>query len=309
MLNDEVINITLSPDELKTIAITNEKIKGKIKVVKYSSEDNKYTELIANTPLENVVFEIINSNNKVVDKITTNEYGIAITKDLLKGTYKVREIKQADYYLLNENVFEIEIKKHNEVIEQVVYNDSVDIDIEIEKTGFIETQNKDNIFYDFKNIHNNSNVPLGNFTWSDTLPIEAVRLDKIYTGTWNEKLEYSVWYKTNKEDFKLFKDKLNTQKVYELDFNNLELQEDEYIIEFEFRFGKVKVDFKEIESPIVFVNMLDNLKNGFTFTNNTKVSGNYLEEYIEDTDNWTTIIYNKEVKINEELPKTGIKNK
>ncbi len=39
------------------------------------------------------------------------------------------------------------------------------------------------------------------------------------------------------------------------------------------------------------------------------VSGNYLEEYIEDTDNWTTIIYNKEVKINEELPKTGIKNK
>lgn len=55
--------------------------------------------------------------------------------------------------------------------------------------------------------------------------------------------------------------------------------------------------------------MLDNLKNGFTFTNNTKVSGNYLEEYIEDKDNWTTIIYNREVKINEELPKTGIKNK
>lgn len=136
-----------------------------------------------------------------------------------------------------------------------------------------------------------------------------LKLDKIYPGTWNEKLEYSVWYKTNKEDFKLFKDKLNTQKIYELDFNNLELQEDEYIIEFEFRFGKVKVDFKEIESPIVFVNMLDNLKNGFTFTNNTKVSGNYLEEYIEDKDKWTTIIYNREVKINEELPKTGIKNK
>ena len=52
--------------------------------------------------------------------------------------------------------------------------------------------------------------------------------------------------------------------------------------------------------------MLDNLKNGFTFTNNTKVSGNYLEEYIEDKDNWTTIIYNRKVKINQELPKTGI---
>lgn len=60
------------------------------------------------------------------------------------------------------------------------------MDSEIEKTGFIETQNKDNIYYNFKNIHNKSNVPLDNFTWNDTLPVEVVRLDKIYTGTWNQ---------------------------------------------------------------------------------------------------------------------------
>lgn len=61
-----------------------------------------------------------------------------------------------------------------------MYNDSIDIDIEIEKTGFIETQNKDNIFYNFKNIHNKSNVKLDNFTWNDMLPIEAVRLEYWY---------------------------------------------------------------------------------------------------------------------------------
>jgi len=61
----------------------------------------------------------------------------------------------------------------------------------------------------------------------------------------------------------------------------------------------------EVESPIVYVNVLENLKNGFTFTNNTRVSGNYLEEKIEDKDKWTTIIYNREVKLNKELPKTG----
>ena len=305
VLNEETKTITLKPAEVKNITFTNEKIKGKIKILKYSSQDNKYTSLLANTPLKDVVFEIVDSNNKVVDTITTNEEGVAITKDLVKGVYKVREVKQADYYLLNKEVFEIEIKNHRETIEQVVYNDSVNLDIEIEKTGFIETQNKDNIFYNFKNIHNKSNVPLDNFTWNDTLPIDAVRLDKIYTGTWNEKLEYSVWYKTNKEDFKLFVDNLNTEIVYELDFNKLELQEDEYITEFEFRFGTVKIDFYEVESPIVYVNMLDNLKNGYIFTNNTRVSGNYLEEYIEDTDKWNTIIYNKEVKINKELPKTG----
>lgn len=292
--------------ENAVIEFQNEKIKGKIKVVKLSSEDNKYTNLLKKSPLKDVEFEILDINGKVVDRIKTNEEGIAITKDLLKGKYFIKEVKQAKYYLLNKKIYEVEIVNHKDLVEQEILNDSVDIDIEIEKTGFIETQNKDNIYYNFKNIHNKSNVPLDNFTWNDTLPTEAVRLDKIYTGTWNEKLEYSVWYKTNKNDFKMFIDKLDSEKVYELDFNNLELQEDEYITEFEFRFGTVKIDFKEVESPIVYVNVLDNLKNGYVFTNNTRVSGDYIEEHIENKDKWTTIIYNKKVKLSKELPKTGI---
>lgn len=292
--------------ENAVIEFQNEKIKGKIKVVKLSSEDNKYTNLLKRSPLKDVEFEILDINGKVVDRIKTNEEGIAITKDLLKGKYFIKEVKQAKYYLLNKKIYEVEIVNHKDLVEQEILNDSVSIDIEIEKTGFIETQNKDNIYYNFKNIHNKSNVPLDNFTWNDTLPTEAVRLDKIYTGTWNEKLEYSVWYKTNKNDFKMFIDKLDSEKVYELDFNNLELQEDEYIIEFEFRFGTVKIDFKEDESPIVYVNVLDNLKNGYVFTNNTRVSGDYIEEHIEDKDKWTTIIYNKKVKLSKELPKAGI---
>lgn len=302
--NSKIIDIEWGKDI--SLKFENEKIKGQIKVIKLSSNDNKYTSILAKSPIKDVVFEVLDSNNKVVDTIITNKDGVATTKDLVKGKYKLKEVKQGKYYLLNEEIFEIEIKNHKEVIEQIVYNDSVDIDIEIEKTGFIETQNKDNIFYNFKNIHNKSNVPLNNFTWNDTLPTDAIRLDKIYTGTWNEKLEYSVWYKTNKNDFRMFIDKLDSERVYELDFNKLELQEDEYITEFEFRFETVKIDFHEIESPIVYVNVLDGLKNGYVFTNNTRVSGDYLEEHIEDKDKWTTIIYNKKVIKGKELPKTGI---
>lgn len=302
--NSKIIDIEWGKDI--SLKFENEKIKGKIKVVKLSSEDNKYTKLLKSSPLKDVEFEILDINGKVVDKIKTNEEGIAVTKDLLKGKYYIKEVKQAKYYLLNKDIYEVEIVNHKDLIEQKVLNDSVDIDIEIEKNGFIETQNKDNIFYNFKNIHNKSNVPLNNFTWNDTLPTDAIRLDKIYTGTWNEKLEYSVWYKTNKNDFRMFIDKLDSEKVYELDFNKLELQENEYITEFEFRFGTVKIDFHEIESPIVYVNVLDGLKNGYVFTNNTRVSGDYLEEHIEDKDKWTTIIYNKKVIKGKELPKTGI---
>ena len=291
--------------ENTTIEFQNEKIKGKIKVLKLSSQDNKYTGLPKNSPIKDVEFEILDKNGTVVDKIVTDENGIATTKDLLKGKYYIKEVKQGKYYLLNEEIYEVEIVNHKDLIEQEILNDSVDIDIEIEKTGFIETQNKDNIYYNFKNIHNKSNVPLDNFTWNDTLPAEAVRLDKIYTGTWNEKILYSVWYKTNKNDFKLFKDELDSETIYELNFKELKLEKDEYITEFEFRFGTVKVDFHELESPIVYVDVLDNLKNGFTFTNNTRVSGDYLEEHIEDKDKWKTVIYTREVKKTQELPKTG----
>lgn len=39
--------------------------------------------------------------------------------------------------------------------------------------------------------------------------------------------------------------------------------------------------------------MLDNLSNGFIFTNHTKVLRNYLDIFVEDKDDWSTIIYNK----------------
>lgn len=59
---------------------------------------------------------------------------------------EVKEIKQGKYYLLNDKIYEAEISNQGEEIEQIIYNKSVNIDIEIEKYGFIETQNKDNIF-------------------------------------------------------------------------------------------------------------------------------------------------------------------
>ena len=51
--------------------------------------------------------------------------------------------------------------------------------------------------------------------------------------------------------------------------------------------------------------MLDNLPNGFVFVNHTKVSGNYEDVYVEDTDDWKTITYYKELELSKKLPKTG----
>ena len=279
-------------------------MKRHIQITKTSSEDNEYSNLPKGSPLENVIFEIYDSENNLVDTITTDKTGKAITKELVIGKYTVKEKSSTKYYLLNEDIFDVDIVDDGTVNVDIT-NDNVKIDVEVHKNGFVETQSRDDIFYNFKNIKNNSNVPLDNFTWSDHLPTDAVRINRLYTGTWNEDLKYDVYYKTNKsEEYILFKEDLSTQTIYELDFKKLELKDDEYVTDYEFRFGTVKVGFQEIESPILYCDILDGLGNGYVFTNNTKVKGNYFEKEVEDNDDWTTITYFKEIKVDDVLPRT-----
>ena len=305
VLNEETKVVTLKPAEITSVTFKNEKIKGYIQVTKTSAEDNKYSELPKGSPLSDVKFEIYDAEDNLVDTIITDKDGKATTREFLKGCYRIKEIASAKYYLLNTEIYNAEIVKDQEIVNVDITNDNVEIDVEIQKNGFIETQSKDDIFYNFKNIKNNSNVPLDNFTWSDHLPTDAVRINRLYTGTWNEDLKYDVYYKTNKtEEYVLFKEDLSTQTIYELNFKELKLADDEYVTDYEFRFGKVKIGFQEVNSPILYCDILDGLGNGYVFTNKTKVKGNYFEKEVEDNDDWTTITYFKEIKVEEVLPRT-----
>lgn len=306
VLNTEEINVVIKRNEVTNITVENEMKKGEIEIIKVSKDDNLLTDELQGTLLENATFEIYNEKEEVVDILITNEIGYAKSIRLPKGIYLIKEVQAPEYYLTNGETFIVEIIEDKDILEVVVENESVKIDIDIEKKGFIETQNKDNLFYDFSGIINNSNVPLDNFTWNDTLPIDALRINRIYTGTWNEVITYEVWYKTNTSDFKLFKEELSTQINNLIDFKEIELEEDEIITEFEFRFGTVKSGFTHIEQPILYCDMLEGLPSQYVFTNYTKISGNYKDKYLEEKDEWTTITYFKELEVKEyELPRTG----
>lgn len=306
VLDDTPIDIVVENNVLSLLSLTNEMVKGYIKIEKQSEEDNKYSNLKAGSGLSGAVFEIYDTNENLVDTVTTGVDGTCITKELLKGKYIILEKFAPHYYILKENnVYFAEITTNGQVSEIKITNKNVELDVNIDKVGFKETQSKDNVYYEFDNISNNSNVALDNFVWEDTLPTSAVRVNKLYTGTWSEDLKYSVWYKTNKNDeYKLLVKDLSTQKNNEIDFSKLKLSKDEYVISYKLMFGTVKPGFSQIEKPILYCDMLDNLGNGFVFTNNTKVYGNYLEAYVEDSDNWTTITYYKTIQL-EKLPKTG----
>ena len=126
------------------------------------------------------------------------------------------------------------------------------------------------------------------------------------TGTWNQDLKYSVYYKTNKtEDYILFKDNLSTQENYDLDFTTIELSEDEYITETCFDFGKVEKGFREVTSPTMNCKSLDTLQEENTFTNHTKTVGIYYGVTAEADSKWTTIVHTPEENHEVLLPKTG----
>ena len=303
VLNEEIIEVDVTTDIISRLEIKNERIKGQIKIVKTSDDDNFINGEKLGSPIENVKFEIYDSNNNIVDEIITSEDGTATTKLLDKGRYYIKEVESGEWYLLNENTFEVEIKEHQEIVEIEITNESEKPNVDIEKTGIIQTTANQEIKYDFA-IKNTGNVPLSDFTWYDYLPTDYVRITRLITGTYNQDLNYDIYYKTNKSDYRLLKDNLNTQVNNYIDFSNLELEADEYVTEFKVDFGTVDVGFESVINPYIFVRVKDTVKNDDVFTNKTRIEGYNKTYMVWDEDEHTTEIYKKRIKV-KKLPRTG----
>ena len=80
ILNDEIVKVDVTTDIISKLEITNERIKGQIKVIKTSEDDNFINEKAAGSPIENVKFEIYDLNNNLVDEITTSDDAISSIK-------------------------------------------------------------------------------------------------------------------------------------------------------------------------------------------------------------------------------------
>ena len=124
VLDSNSKELTLKYNENTELEITNEKIKGKIKITKTSEDDNLITGDKAGTPLENVEFKIYDSNGKLVDTISTDSKGIAITKALPKGSYSIKETKTQTSYILNASKFTAEISNNGQIVEVQIKNKS-----------------------------------------------------------------------------------------------------------------------------------------------------------------------------------------
>lgn len=303
-LNEEVKTVVLKENQITNIKFENEKIKGKIKIVKTSEDDNIINGKKAGEPIANVKFAIFDKDHKLVQEVITDENGIAMSDILLKGKYFIKEVTAGEWYLLNDKEFTAEIKEHKEVVEVDVTNKSEKPSVDVEKEGIIQTTANQEIKYDFK-LKNTGNTALNNFTWTDELPTDYVRITKLITGTYNQDLRYSIYYKTNKNDYKLLKENLSTQVNNYIDFAEIELDEDEYVTEFKAEFGTVEVGFESVINPYIFVRVNSDVKNDDTFTNKTQVEGYNKTYKVWDNDDHTTKVYEKQLNV-KKLPRTGM---
>ena len=287
-----------------TITWKNTPTMGQIQITKKSADDNPFNALAAGTPLPGATFEVYNRAGNLVNTVVTDKNGIATTDTLPLGRYTIRETKAPVFYSATTQSIEVEIEFSGQIVRVEVLNQSVYTNVSVTKRGYKQVTPSQTIRYDFKNIANNSTVPLNSFYWRDTLPTSAVRLTKIITGTWNQRLSYKVVYKTNLHDYRTLADNLSTMKNYSLDASPaaLGLAPNEYVTDFMFVFGTVKAGFAQVDAPYILCWTNSWLNNGYQFANRTDVSGLHGGQWIMATDRWVTTVYKPGVTT---LPKTG----
>ena len=284
----------------------NTPITGQIQITKTSADYNSVNGWPAGTPIPGTEFEIYNARTgNLVDTVETDKNGVASSRPLPLGRYKIVESKAADFYGLDKTPIEVELEFAGQIVKAAMTNQSLYTNVSIQKTGYVEVMPGQQIRYDFSGIANNSTTSLTSFFWRDTLPSQAVRLDKIVTGTYNVPGNYRVVYKTNLSGstWRTLADNLSTQQNYVLDASRaaLGLASNEYVTEFMVSFGVVPANFRQVEAPQVYATVYAWLTGGSQFVNQADVGGVYNGQWIMATSRWVTKVY----KPAEPLPRTG----
>ena len=292
--------------ETTEIEWKNTPITGQIQVTKVSADYNAMNGWPAGTPIPNTVFEIYNARtNRLVDTIRTDKNGLAVSKPLPLARYKIVESKAAEFYGLDKTPIEVEIEYAGQIVKASMTNKSLSTNVSIKKTGYVEVMPGQLVRYNFTGIANNSTTALESFYWRDTLPVKAVRLQTIYTGTWNTPGNYKIVYRTNLSGgtWRTLADNLSTSKNYVLDASPaaLGLAANEYVTEFMAAFGIVPANFRQVEAPRVDCKALAKLTGGTQFVNQADAGGVYNGQWIMATSRWVTRVYAP----SKPLPRTG----
>ena len=183
-------NVTVVGGQTVEVKFVNDRITGRLVITKVDD---------TNKPLANVTFEIQDSNNKVVGRITTNEEGKA-SINLDYGTYYFKEISAPAGYIMDTKTYTLNVNAENRTFYKTVTNERCKGNLLIVKTDEDKTPIegvKFNILDADKNViltlttnakglAGAKNLPLGTYYYQE---IEAPDNVKIDSGVYEFKVE------------------------------------------------------------------------------------------------------------------------
>ena len=303
-LDEEYKTVYVQPGKTIEIEWENTPITGQIQVYKYAEEYNPVTGTPAGTPLKGAVFEIVQERSgKVVDYITTDARGVAASRPLPLGRYKIQEVTAPAYWQVDPTVHDVTLEYPGQIIKISAFDKPSNLGVTITKRGNAELLAGQTMRYDIT-VANTSNVDLENFFWHDRIPTDVARGTTLTTGTYSARLNYRILYKTNyTADYQVLASNLLTSNNYSFSLNAIPMQAGEVVTDVYFDFGKVPVGFQSITGPTLSVIVSGSTVNGYQLVNRADAGGQYQGTWQTAQASWVTII--RKYTSTPTLPKTG----
>ena len=282
VLNKEEIKVSVEYNEEKTVNVTNEKKKGKIQVIKVDKDNNSIK-------IPDVTFEVLDENKNVVDTITTNANGEAVTKSLpIDKTYTVKETKTKEEYVLSNNVQTVKLEQNQ--IKTIQFENE-------KKKGQIKVIKQDEDYKDIKipnvefKIYNSKGEVVDTIITNekgeattkklaidDTYTIKETKTDRKYILNNNE-ITVTLKQDEIKECIVTNEHKKGQIEVFKTDAENKEIKLE-------------GVEFQVLDSKSNIVDTIITNKDGYAVTKKLPIGTYYLKETRTNKD----YVLNEEVK-------------
>lgn len=224
-------------------------------------------------------------------------------KDEEEPMYYLIESKFPDGYIPNDIVYYIDSRTPKMTVRNTsenvdISNDPLQAELEVDKSAPKFASPGGTLRFTVSKVTNQCMYEMDEFTLTDILP-EHVKLSVLNTGTFknprNHVVSYSIWFKTNYDsEWRAWKTGIQSNEAQELKVADMGLGEDEYVTEFQYRFGTVPPFFEVDVNPYYDVVVDRDVDLNTVLVNHIKLTGNKFGKYLTSEDETETrLLYGK----------------
>lgn len=224
-------------------------------------------------------------------------------KDEEEPMYYLIESKFPDGYIPNDIVYYIDSRTPKMTVRNTsenvdISNDPLQAELEVDKSAPKFASPGGTLRFTVSKVTNQCMYEMDEFTLTDILP-EHVKLSVMNTGTFKNPrshvVSYSIWFKTNYDsEWRAWRTGIQSNEAQELKVADMGLGEDEYVTQFQYRFGTVPPFFEVDENPYYDVVVDRDVDMDTVLVNRIKLTGNKFGKYLTSEDETETrLLYGK----------------